>query len=300
MLCQICRMAGETLYFYMSTVSMEAKVSGVSLEKPGFYSAVQLFPIYFFVDNIHLLSLSGLHLRLRYLKAGVSFCLLANAPVFTRKRGVDGVRIVIIDDHPIVQQGLERCLSMEEDMEVVGIASSCPEGVELISEQKPDLAIVDMRMPDGGGLELIRQAKKFLPGCRFLILTSYSSQGEVAEAVSVNVDGYILKDALPEELLNAIRIIARGRRYYDPEIMDSIINREEKDPLDILTGRELEILHALAEGMNNRDMAKEFYISENTVKKHVCNILGKLEFHDRTQAALFAFSRGLGRAQDNS
>ena len=210
------------------------------------------------------------------------------------------MRIVIVDDHPVVRQGLEKCLGAEADMEVVGMAASCPEGVELISEQKPDLAIVDMRMPEGGGLELIRRAKKLVPGCRFMILTSYASHGEVSEAVAENVDGYILKDALPEELLTAIRLIAKGRRYYDPEVMDSIINREEKDPLNMLTGREREILQALADGLSNKAIAQKFYISENTVKKHVCNLLDKLELQDRTQAALFAFSRGLGRAKDSA
>lgn len=210
------------------------------------------------------------------------------------------MRIVIVDDHPVVRQGLEKCLGAEADMEVVGMAASCSEGVELISEQKPDLAIVDMRMPEGGGLELIRRAKKLVPGCRFMILTSYASHAEVSEAVAENVDGYILKDALPEELLTAIRLIAKGRRYYDPEVMDSIINKEEKDPLNMLTGRELEILQALADGLSNRAIAKKFYISENTVKKHVCNLLDKLELEDRTQAALFAFSRGLGRTKDSA
>lgn len=204
------------------------------------------------------------------------------------------MRIVIVDDHPVVRQGLERCLAAEEDMEVVGMASSCSEGVELILAQRPDLAIVDMRMPDGGGLEMIRQVKKHLQGCRFLILSSYASRGEVSDAFSENVDGYILKDALPEELLTAIRIIGKGRRYYDPEIMDIMMHGEEKDPLNMLTTRELEILKALAEGLSNKEIAKKFYISENTVKKHVCNILDKLELQDRTQAALFAFSRGLG------
>jgi len=206
------------------------------------------------------------------------------------------MKIVIVDDHPVVRQGLERCLAAEEDLEVVGMASSCREGAELILAQRPDLAIVDMRMPEGGGLELIRQVKKHFPECHFLILSSFASRGEVLEAFSENVDGYILKDALPEELLAAIRIIGKGRRYYDPEIMDTIVNGQAEDPIKTLTARELEILRALADGLSNREIAKKFYISENTVKKHVCNILDKLELQDRTQAALFAFSRGLGKS----
>jgi DNA-binding NarL/FixJ family response regulator len=154
-----------------------------------------------------------------------------------------------------------------------------------------------MRMPGGGGLELIRQARKKVPSCRFVILTSFASQKEVSEAIAENVEGYILKDALPDEFVSAIRLVARGRRYYDPEIIDSVM-RGEGDSLKELTGRELEVLEALAEGMSNKDIAKNFFISENTVKKHVCSILDKLELHDRTQAALFAFSRGMGRQQD--
>jgi two-component system nitrate/nitrite response regulator NarL len=109
------------------------------------------------------------------------------------------------------------------------------------------------------------------------------------------VEGYVLKEALPEELLNAIRLVSKGRRYYDPEILDSIMSHRESDPLERLTARELEILASLAEGLSNKAIAERHYISENTVKKHIVNILDKMEFQDRTQAALYAFSRGLGK-----
>ena len=165
------------------------------------------------------------------------------------------MRIVLIDDHPVVRQGLEQSLSMEEDMEVVGMASSCPEGVELISEKKPDLAIVDMRMPGGGGLELIRQARKKVPDCRFVILTSFASQKEVSDAIAENVEGYILKDALPDEFISAIRLVARGRRYFDPEIIDTIMKGEE-DSLKELTGRVKSSRHG--GGMTNKDIARKF------------------------------------------
>lgn len=207
------------------------------------------------------------------------------------------MKIVIVDDHPVVRQGVQQTLNMESDMEVVGTAGSCPEGVDVILSRKPDLAIVDIKMPGGGGLELVRQVRRKESGCKFIILTSYASQRDVSEAVSENVEGYVLKEALPEELLNAIRLVSKGRRYYDPEIMENIMNKEEKNLLRELTGREMEILQALAEGLNNRSIAEKLYISENTVKKHICNLLEKTEFHDRTQAALYAFSRGLGKQQ---
>ncbi len=207
------------------------------------------------------------------------------------------MKIVIIDDHPIVRHGVERALNMEEDIEVTGTAASCPEGLEVLMTEKPDIALVDLKMPGGGGMELIRKAREFLPETRFIILTSYASHREVSEAVSENVEGYLLKEALPEELISAIRLVAGGRRYYDPEIMDSVMIREERDPLRELTRREIEILQSLAQGFNNRTIAEKLYISENTVKKHVCNLLDKLQLEDRTQAALFAFSRGLGKKE---
>ena len=208
------------------------------------------------------------------------------------------MRIVIVDDHPVVRRGLELTLKNEKDFEVVGSASSCPEGVETIKEKDPDIAIVDMKMPGGGGLELIRKARKLTSCCRFIILTSYASRNEVAQAVQENVEGYILKEALPEELISALRLVFKGRRYYDPEIIDSVISVERKHPLNDLTKRELEILTALAQGNNNKSIAEHLFISENTVKKHIGNLLSKLELKDRTQAALFAVSQGLSEGQE--
>ena len=208
------------------------------------------------------------------------------------------MRVVIVDDHPVVRHGVLESLSMEQDIEVVGMASDSDEGLELLLSTHPDVAIVDLKMPGGGGLALIRQARQKDISCRFVILTSYASYKDVTEAVTENVDGYMLKEALPEELISAIRLVAQGRRYYDPEIVDSVMNNKKKDPFQELTKRELEILEALASGFNNRAISKNLYISENTVKKHICNLLEKLGMEDRTQAALFAFSHGLGKRED--
>ena len=210
------------------------------------------------------------------------------------------MKVIIVDDHPVVRHGVVESLSMEEDIEVVGMASDSNEGLELLLSTSPDVAIVDLKMPGGGGLALIRQAREKEVKCRFIILTSYASYRDVSEAVSENVDGYMLKEALPEELISAIRLIAQGRRYYDPEIVDSVMNSKKRDPFHDLTKRELEILEALAGGLNNRAISKSLYISENTVKKHICNLLEKLEMEDRTQAALFAFSHGLGKSEEIS
>lgn len=210
------------------------------------------------------------------------------------------MRVVIVDDHPVVRHGVVESLSLENDIEVVGMAADAGEGVQLILSTQPDVAIVDLKMPGGGGLALIRQAREKQVPCRFIILTSYASYRDVSEAVAENVDGYMLKEALPEELIAAIRLVAQGRRYYDPEIVDSVMNTQKKEPFRELTRRELEILKALAGGLNNRAISKSLYISENTVKKHICNLLEKLAVEDRTQAALFAFSHGLGKKDDSS
>ena len=205
------------------------------------------------------------------------------------------MRIVVIDDHPIVRRGLEDTVSREPGLEVVGTAASTDEGEALIVNCTPDLAIVDLKMPGGGGLELIRRCRKKVPACRYIILTSYLSSPEVAEAFANRVEGYVLKDALPEELLTAIRLVAGGRRYYDPQVMEHFLDGSDRKPLERLTDREIEILQCLAEGLSNKEIARKLFISDNTVKKHISHILGKLELEDRTKAALFAVAHGLGK-----
>ncbi len=204
------------------------------------------------------------------------------------------MKIVVIDDHPLVVRGIQQILSLEDDLEVIGIAASCSQGVELIRKVQPDMAIVDIRMPGENGFELIRRVKGFLPSCFFIVLTSFASRSDINDALTENVSGYILKSALPEELISAIRIVARGRRYYDPEILDDILGRDKNGPFAELTAREKDVLQALARGLSNRSISREFCISENTVKKHISNLLNKLKLEDRTQAALYAFYHGLG------
>lgn len=210
------------------------------------------------------------------------------------------MRIVIIDDHPIVRRGLEQSISREADLEVVGVAASVAEGVTVATAARANLAIVDLKMPGGGGLELISRCRKKISDCRYIILSSYASYPEVAAAFSCKVEGYILKDVLPEELVSAIRMVAGGKRFYDPRVIDCFLNGTGREPLKRLTGREIEILRCLAKGLNNRDMARKLFITENTIKKHISNILEKLELDDRTQAALFAFSHGLGEEHSNA
>ncbi|MEW6183401.1 MAG: response regulator transcription factor [Bacillota bacterium] len=201
--------------------------------------------------------------------------------------------MVVIDDHPLVLQGIGSIARLYEDIELAGTASSGEEGVRLLAEKQPDVAVVDLRLPGEYGLDIIRRGRAVAPGCRFIILTAYSERADVRRAMEEKVEGYILKEALPEEIINAIRLVAKGRTYIDPVIVQALVTHDEKDPLEQLTPREKEVLLALARGMSNRDIAQMLFVTEFTVKKHVSQILDKLGLDDRTQAALYAFSRGL-------
>lgn len=207
------------------------------------------------------------------------------------------MRIVIVDDHPMVRQGLKQTIELEPDMEVVGSAASCNEGIKMILSEEPDLAVVDLKMPDASGFDLVRRCKEAKSDCHFLILTAYGSPQEVSRALSNHVGGYMLKEALPEEIIYAIRRINHGRRYFDAEVMEKTLNSREENPLFSLTTREMEVLDAISAGMNNCAIAEKLYISEKTVKKHISNIFSKLNCQDRIQAALFGFSQGMGRSE---
>ena len=205
------------------------------------------------------------------------------------------MKIVIVDDHPIVRDGVTYALQQYEDMEIIGSAKDGLEALGLIEEKRPDVAIVDLRMPGRGGIELVQKARSLSVNTRYIILTSYALPEDVKMAVATKIEGYVLKEALPEELVNAVRLVGKGRKYYDPEVLGLMMELKEQDDLDNLTPRELEVLGELANGLSNKAIAGKIFVSESTVKKHVANILDKLYFEDRTQAALYGYARGLGK-----
>lgn len=205
------------------------------------------------------------------------------------------MRLVLIDDHPLVLQGMESVLKMQDDLAVVGTANSGEAGIKLLRESQPDAALVDLRLPGEYGLDLIKKGREIAPRCRFIVLTSSSDRADVKRAMSEKVEGYILKEAMPEEILSAIRLVGKNRTYIDPVIMQTFISQDENDPMEQLTPKEIEVLECLAMGMSNRDIATALFVTEYTVKKHVSQILDKLELPDRTQAALYAYSQGMGQ-----
>jgi DNA-binding NarL/FixJ family response regulator len=207
------------------------------------------------------------------------------------------MKIMIVDDHPLVRRGLETVIHLENDMEVVGTAANGEEAMNVLTGENPDIALVDLRLPGEDGLDIISQARSVNNRCKYIVLTSYASKDEIRRAIALDVDGYILKEALPEEVISSIRLVAKGRKYYDPVVVQHTMehNRDKKNNLDELTCREREVLSALANGLNNKAIANNMFISEHTVKKHLGQIFAKLNLQDRTQAALYAVSKGVNK-----
>ncbi len=197
------------------------------------------------------------------------------------------MRIIIVDDHPLVRQGLYTILSKESDMEVIGEAANVREASKLIQNLCPDLALIDLRLGSECGFDIICEIRKQQSSTKFIVLTSSASPEYFMEADEYGVEGYVLKEALPEELLYAIRLVDHGRKYYDPGLLKYKMLQDEKKPGGELTEREKEVLMELGRGLNNRQIADKLYITENTVKKHVGQILTKLDLRDRTQAAIY-------------
>ena len=206
------------------------------------------------------------------------------------------MKILFVDDHPLVHKGLEMVIGAEEDFDIVGLATNGNDAVQMMKEYMPDVALVDLRLPGEHGLDIVRKAREVNARCKFVVLTSFATEEEIRRALDENVDGYILKESLPEELISAIRMVGKGRKYYDPAVvqyaMDHTNNKGHKSQ-DDLTRREQEVLLSLAHGMSNKVIAEKLVISEHTVKKHIGQILEKLHLKDRTQAALYAVSKGL-------
>ncbi len=206
------------------------------------------------------------------------------------------MKVILVDDHPLVRKGLASVLSLESDIELVGEAGNTKEAMELIDRQKPDLALVDLRLGKEDGLGIIERYKNNSRDCNFIVLTSSAHEEDFRKAEEVGANGYVLKEALPEELIYAVRLVSRGRKYYDPGIMDAMMKASSDEGIvEELTQREREVLMVLGQGLCNKDIAKKLFVTEYTVKKHVSQILAKLELTDRTQAALYAHSKGLVR-----
>ncbi|MDR6554226.1 response regulator transcription factor [Paenibacillus qinlingensis] len=206
------------------------------------------------------------------------------------------IRIIILDDHPLVRQGIRAIVASSPLLHVLGEASTSREAHLLLEQSMPDLVLVDLNLGSESGLDMIQEARRAGHTCKFLILTSSITRSELLLAQSQQIEGICLKEAFPEDLLYAIEVVARGRKYYDPDLMSSLMENNTADrdhSISELTPKELEVLLALGKGRSNKEIANTLFITEFTVKKHVSQVLAKLELADRTQAALYALSKGL-------
>ena len=201
------------------------------------------------------------------------------------------MNLLIVDDHPLVCSGIRNILISEKDIDNVLQANDVKIALKLISENNIDLSLVDMRLRNESGIDFVVAAKKCRPDCKFVILSSSSTSGDFNKALQAGVDGYILKDAFPDDIIYAVKTVLRGRKYFDPVFVENKSpgpqSHKQEYADDALSPREAEILDYLGKGLSNKSIADRLYISENTVKKHVSNILAKLKFDDRTQAALY-------------
>lgn len=208
------------------------------------------------------------------------------------------IRVLVVDDHALFRRGLEMVLAQEPDIEVVGEAGDGSEAVERAEELLPDVVLMDIRMPRRSGIEACTAVKEVVPSAQIIMLTISDEEADLYEAIKAGATGYLLKEISIDEVATAIRAVAGGQSLISPSMASKLISEfaqlikrdddRQQVPAPRLTERELEVLRLVARGMNNRDIARQLFISENTVKNHIRNILEKLQLHSRMEAVVYA------------
>ncbi|WKV74788.1 response regulator transcription factor [Streptomyces sp. PCS3-D2] len=207
------------------------------------------------------------------------------------------IRVLLVDDHQVVRRGLRTFLEVQEDIEVVGEASDGDEGITRAEELRPDVILMDVKMPGTDGIGALRRLRELANPARVLIVTSFTEQRTAVPALRAGAAGYVYKDIDPDALAGAIRSVHAGHVLLQPEVAQALIAQDDRSPQagrsGSLTDREREVLGLIADGRSNREIARALVLSEKTVKTHVSNILMKLDLSDRTQAALWAVRHGI-------
>ena len=229
----------------------------------------------------------------------------ATAAATDVQHGPDPIRVLIVDDHALFRRGLEMVLAEESDIDLVGEASDGAEAVEKAGEALPDVVLMDIRMPRSSGIEACRAMKELSPSAKIVMLTISDEEEDLFEAIRAGASGYLLKDIPYDEVADVVRAVHGGQSLINPSMAAKLLTefaalakrdgeeRAQEVPAPKLTDREMEVLRLVARGMNNRDIAKELFISENTVKNHVRNILEKLQIHSRMEAVMIAVRENL-------
>jgi two-component system response regulator DevR len=215
------------------------------------------------------------------------------------------VRLLVVDDHEVVRQGLVSLLDRRSGFEVVAQAGSVAESIALAARHEPDLVIMDIRLPDGSGIEACREIRAARPETRVIMLTSYPDEEAVLSAIIAGASGYLLKQIRGRDLVSALEAVGRGESLLDSAVTEKVLERVRRvasgsatDDLAELTAQERKILLLVAEGMTNKEIAGEVFLSDKTVKNFVSRILSKLNLQRRTQAAAFVAKRHLGRPDE--
>lgn len=200
--------------------------------------------------------------------------------------------VVIVDDHPVVREGLCAMIAIESDIEVVASAGTVAEAIEVLTRLRPVVCVVDLLLPDGGGEDVIQQVRRISSDIGFIVLTSVAGDEEIYRALEAGASGYLFKDMVGRELVQAIRHVAKGNRYIPPAVGSRIA---QSLPRPGLTAREVEVLQLIAGGMRNKEVAHKIGVAETTINAHVKHILQKLNASDRTEAVTIALKRGIIR-----
>jgi DNA-binding NarL/FixJ family response regulator len=205
------------------------------------------------------------------------------------------IRLLVADDHPVVRDGLRAMLATQPDMELVGEAATGTQAVERARALRPDVVLMDLQMPELDGPAAIATLRDQAPEVRVLVLTTFGTDADITRAVDAGATGYLLKDAPREQLFGAIRAAARGEAVLSPSVATRVLGRMRAPAEEALSSRELEILGAVARGLSNKEIGRQLYVSEATVKTHLLRVFGKLGVDDRTAAVTVALERGIIR-----
>ena len=215
------------------------------------------------------------------------------------------LRLLVVDDHEVVRQGLVALLDRREGFQVVAEAGTVAEAIEQARRHQPEIVIMDVRLPDGSGIEACREIRAEFPATRVVMLTSYPDEEAVLSAIVAGASGYLLKQIRARDLVAALEAVGRGESLLDPAVTEKVLDRirriatgsQEADELSQLTGQERKILLLVAEGMTNKEIAAEIFLSDKTVKNYVSSILAKLNLERRAQAAAFVAKHRLDRGE---